>query len=291
MRLERIALPLLAAALWTGCTGRADPVGQLTVTPEAVELGYPGIAPLQFAFQFDRPLEGVQGELRVFVHLLDSTGSISRTFDHELPVPWRPGSSHEYTVPLYQSALAPPIPAGSYKVSVGLHDAAGARWPLQTAGERIGADEYAVATVKATENVPHTPMFLFSEVWQPAEGGTDRQILARRWLGGSGSLKLAGVDSPGTLWVTVGIPDAQRSGEELVLDQGATGPAVEVSTECGGFAARIEGVGSHAFPIPIGPGADGTLPAECEIRFQPNFYLVWTLERKTIALESVSWSS
>jgi hypothetical protein len=292
MRLARIAIPLLAAAFWVGCGGRHEPVGQLTVSPQEVELGYPGAAEMHFAFRFDHPLEGVHGDLRVFVHLLDTSGKIVRTFDHDLPVPWRPGSSHEYSVVIFQSALAPPLAAGVYRLTAGLHDGAGSRWPLSTAAQRVGPDEYAVATVATQESLAGAPMFLFPDIWQAAEGGTDRQVLARRWLGGTGSLRLAGLKHPGTLWVSIGIPTGESSTEQLVMDEGATVPAVDVSTECGGFAARIEGTGSHAFSIPIGPGSDGQLPAECEVTFATNYYLVSveTLARKTIALENLAWS-
>jgi hypothetical protein len=273
------------------CGGSSDPVGEVTVTPERAELGYPGFADLDFAFQFEQPLEGLSGDLRVFVHLLDAKGGIVRTFDHDLPVPWRPGSSHEYTVPVYQSVLAPPLAPGEYDLTVGLHDAAGRRWALRTATERGGSSESVVATLTAVESVDAAPMFLFPDVWRPSEGGTDRQVLARRWLGGTGSLRLAGLRSPGAVWMAVGVPVADQRTEELILDEGATTPTVEITPTCSDYSTRLEGIGSHPVTIPV-TAAAGELSTECEVAFDANFYLVSldTLARRTVALENLSWS-
>jgi len=282
---------LVAAALWVGCGGSESPVGHLTVAPTSVELGHPGFVELEFAFRFDQALEGSSGHPRVFVHLLDETGGIVRTFDHDLPVPWRPGSSHEYGALLYQSALAPPLAPGEYSLTVGLHDGSGRRWALATDGERAGRNEYVVASVRTTDSVADTPMFLFPEVWRAAEGGTDRQVLARRWLGGTGSLRLAGIRGDGHLWMSVGIPVPDERTEELVLDEGETTPMVDVATTCSDFTQRLEGRGGHSISIAVGGGA-GELPAECEVSFDSNFYLIEldTLGRRTVALENLAWS-
>jgi hypothetical protein len=226
----------------------------------------------------------------VFVHLLDETGGIVRTFDHDLPVPWRPGSSHEYGVQLYQSILAPPLAPGDYELTVGLHDGAGNRWALDTDGKERASGEYVVASISAVETVKDAPMFLFPDVWRPSEGGTDRQVLARRWLGGTGSLRVAGIEGEGTVWMAVGIPIADERTEELILDEGADTPTVDVTTTCSGFTAQIAGRGSHPIEVPVEAGDEG-LPAECEISFDANFYLVSldTLSRRTVALENLSW--
>lgn len=292
MRMNRTLLCLVVAAFWVGCGGSSSPVGHLSVTPKSVELGHPGFVELTFAFQFDQPLEGSSGRPRVFVHLLDETGGIVRTFDHDLPVPWRPGASHEYGVPLYQSVLAPPLAPGEYDLSVGLHDSAGKRWALATEGEKAGKNEYVVASVRATDTLAGTPMFLFPEVWRAAEGGSDRQVLARRWLGGAGSLRLASIGGAGHVWMSVGIPVADDRTEELILDDGETTPAVDVSTTCSDFTAHLEGQGSHSISIPVGTAGE-ELPAECEVSFDSNFYLIEldTLGRRTVALENLSWAS
>jgi len=292
MRISKPAFLLLVVAASLGCGGSPDPVGEVTVTTDRAELGHPGFLDLEFAFRFEEPLEGVTGDLRVFVHLLDANGGIVRTFDHDLPVPWRPGSSHEYTLPVYQSVLAPPLAPGEYDLTVGLHDAAGKRWALRTATDKRGSTESVVATLTAVESVADAPMFLFPEVWRPSEGGTDRQVLARRWLGGTGSLRLAGLRSPGTVWMAVGLPVADQRTEELILDEGATVPTVEITTTCSDFTTRLEGIGSHPVTIPV-TGAEGQLPAECEVSFDANFYLVSldTLARRTVALENLSWSA
>ena len=99
--------------------------------------------------------------------------------------------------------------------------------------------------------------------------------------------------SAGGVLLLVGVPSKSEEGRELVMEEGAEGDlAVAVSTSCGDFEATLTGTGSHQVYVPIGVGEEGELPAECVVEFQPNFYLVSmdTLERRTIALEGVSWA-
>ena len=48
----------------------------------------------------------------------------------------------------------------------------------------------------------------FSADWLPVENGTDRQIVARRWLERDGALRIRGYDEPGAVWLRLGIPTA-----------------------------------------------------------------------------------
>ena len=78
---------------------------------------------------------------KVFVHLLDSGGSIARTFDHPLPGEWISGREEEYSIALYQSALAPPLNDGTYRLTVGLYDDSGMRWPLESVGGAVAVQD------------------------------------------------------------------------------------------------------------------------------------------------------
>lgn len=288
-----VAAPVLLAGLLAGCGGQGQPVGALSVSPATVEVGYPGYQRLRFDWRFQAPLEGLQGAPRVFVHLMDDMGRLARTFDHELPGGWKAGGSHAYELEIFQSALAPPLTTGSYSLVVGLYDQAGNRWPLETDGELAGTNAYRVAEVEVAEASADSPMFIFSSGWQPVEGGTDRQILGRRWLSEDGSLRLAEITRGGTLLMLVGIPSGQSKVEDLVLDDGASSAAVRITSSCGDFEARLEGGGSHSLEVPVTADPDGVLPGECEISFETNFYLVSleTLARRTIALENLAWSA
>ncbi len=132
------------------------------------------------------------------------------------------------------------------------------------------------------------PEFSFSAEWLPTERGVDRQILARRWLSGDGVIRVRGIGSPGALSLRFGIPTAGEL-QELVVEPAAAQPTVMVKADCSGFAAQLEGAGSHAMEVPLAP--DGDPPGECRVRFRANFQLLskTNREKRTIALENLAW--
>lgn len=283
-----LALCLLLLA-FTACGDSRPPVAELSVQPAEIDLTYPGFTPVTFEW---KPLRELEGEPRVFVHLLDELGGLTRTFDHPAPAEWSVGGTTSYEIEIYQSALAPPLAGGTYDLVVGLYDRAGNRWPL-AGGEDPGDDlAYRVARVRVSEAGEGMPMFFFTSGWQPVEGGTDRQVLGRRWLGETGSLKVAEVRRPGEVLLLVGVPTGESKVEDLVLEEGASEQSVRIVSSCGDFEATIAGPGSHRVVVPIGEGEDGTVPEECEISFESNFYVISleTLERRTIALENLAWN-
>jgi len=75
---------------------------------------------------------------------------VLRTFDHPLPKPWTPGTPIVDDFNVYQSGLGEPLPAGSFRLTVGLFDTAGHRWALDGLGPSIARSEYAGATVEST---------------------------------------------------------------------------------------------------------------------------------------------
>ncbi len=148
------------------------------------------------------------------------------------------------------------------------------------------------------ESVSRTPQFFFSASWLPVEGGTDLQILSRRWLPEDGVIRLGGISAPGKLWLLVGVPEGGGALQEPVLDAGEVEQIVEVTTTCGGAAVRLSGPGSHPVELPITiPDAsaeeDGEAgPADCEVRFAANYYLMSHEgdQSRTVVLEVLSWS-
>lgn len=283
------------ALLGAFCVGCAEPtpVGTLAVQPTQIDLGYPGYSGLQLSWEFTEAPQDVQGALRVFVHLNDELGAQARTFDHELPFDSAAQSTGDYTINLFQSALAPPLTAGAYNLTVGLHDGAGNRWPLEIDGVEVDDFEYEVAKLQVSDASGEFPMFYFSTGWLQVEGGTDRQILGRRWLSEPGTVTVSEMASAGSVLLIVGVPSKNEEGRELVMEnEGDTELAVTVSTACGGYSTTITGTGSHEITVPIAAGEEGEVPAECVLEFQPNFHLVSmdTLERRTIALEGLSWA-
>lgn len=245
------ALVLAPAA----CRAKSGSVGRLDVKPAEIRLGYPQCADLHLAFRPAAPLGALDGPARVFVHIVDSDRKVLRTFDHPLPQPWRPGQPQEYDVPLCQSALAPPLPAGSFALTVGLYDArSDQRFPLDGAGAEVGRCEYRAATVDASYPVSVEPMFAFRGAWGEIEIGSDKQVLGRRYLPGAGTIHVDTAGRAGSVRVSLTVPET--------IDRGPV--AVDGSTDCGnGIAARLD-PGAHTFELYTDGRAGG-----CEIRFVP----------------------
>ena len=275
------------------CAKAPDPVASVSIEPAQVQLPYPGFAKIDLDWELTAPLDAVAGDPLVFVHLLDADGNVERTFDHALPFAWEPGKSQSYELILYQSALAPPLDSGDYRLSLGLYEAGGQRWALGGAGEEVARFEYHLATVGTNGDPSAVPMFYFSPSWLPLEAGTDVQILGRRWLTDEGTIRVAEVPVAGTVWMQLELSEALPQLEELSLMEGETAPRVDVTSTCGGEETAIAGYGVHEMRVRVQTGDDGALPEECEIVLRPNFQIVEvdTLARRSVGLQILSWKA
>ncbi|MGH9464871.1 MAG: hypothetical protein ACRD0X_04450 [Thermoanaerobaculia bacterium] len=280
---------LLAACLLGACSEQETPVASVTVQPTAAELPYPGLVTLEFGVQMTQPL-GVGGRPLVFVHLLDGHGNVVRTFDHEFPQEWRPGGEVRYEVVLQQSALAPPLAGGEYALTLGLYRDE-RRWPLSTTGSETDAREYQLAAITVPEDGSPAPMFNFSPSWLPTEGGTDNQILGRRWLSSAGVLRLAEIPGPGTVRLALRLPEPRAGQDDVVYAEGYSSPGLRITSSCGGQEFSISGFGAHVVEVPIQAGSDGATPGSCELRFQPFSQLVEkrSLQARAALLEGLAW--
>ncbi len=279
LRASALALAVL------GCAGES-PVARLEVSPPTLTLPHGQVRPLTLVWTPVEALEEVEGPPLVFVHLLSEPGRPLRTFDHPFPRDWRPGTPVRYELPLHQSALAPPLPAGGYRLTVGLYQAGGRRWPLAVQGEEIDGREYLAAAVEVPAEAPG-PRFGFAGPWLEVEPGEDLQMLARRWLLGDGALGVRDAPGAGALWMTLRIPEGGRAGERLVLEPGAAEPGVVLSGTCSEVETGITGRGTHEVRLPVAAGAP-----PCEVRFDVNFHLVTegSPHRRTVALEGLAWA-
>jgi hypothetical protein len=295
----RVAASLLGLViLLAACGGGRAPVAVLNVDPAKVELGFSESQSLRLAWEMREPLEGVSGGLRVFVHVLDGPGDVLRTFDHDFPSAWQPGSTLDYEIDLHQSVLGPPLAAGDYRIAVGLYDGSGRRWPLSTAGEPVREFEYALAQLVAVDRAS-TPMFRFSEQWKPIEPGTDQQVLGRRWLASAGSIVIAETQGEGAVWMSLLVPSAEAGERRLVLDPNSHETRVLIRSDCGGSTIELTGVGSHqleipvVFPMPEEDVEEGAKERadECSIHIEPNFHLltVGTTDQRSVLLEMLGW--
>jgi len=290
---RRVAVPwvgvvTIALAL-SACGPTEAPVASLTVEPARLTLPYPGYADVRLDLVMKEPLDPDVRPL-VFVHLLDEAGDVVRTFDHELPEAWRPGSTVTDTVTLHQSALAPPLPAGTYDLTVGLYRD-DRRWALETGAPTVDRAEYVVAEVTVPENGSKAPMLHFSPSWMATEAGSDAQVLARRWLAQDGTLRLADIATAGTLRLALHLPEP-GSQEDLVLEEGHQEPSVSIESDCGGgFATTLAGFGTHLVEVPVEASEDGSLAELCELAFDVHSHLLErrTLQTRAVMLEGISW--
>lgn len=279
---------LFAAALLVLCACPATPpVAEIATDAEAVRLPYPGFADLTITLTPALRLEsdGEAGTPVVFLHLLSDEGEVLRTFDRPLAGSWTPGEALTHTVRLYQSALGPPIEPGSYRLAAGLYRPGAERWPLAGA-EELGEHEYAIATAEVPEP-GRVPELEFSSAWAAAESGTDRQVLARRWLGGAGTVTVSGLESAGTLWLVVAVPRLDDPATRLVVD-GDESAALSVAASCSASRVSLSGPGTHHVELPVvAAPPDG----DCEITLTPNFHLVLerSFERRSLSLETLAW--
>jgi hypothetical protein len=283
-------LPLALAALAlcaAACHNEAPPVAGLEVQPAELQLGHGRVVPVRFSWTPTTALEEDAGPPMVFVHLLDNDGKVTRTFDHPFPERWREGTPVAYDVKLYQSVLAPPLPAGKYRLTVGLYGRGKHRWAIQGLGEPLKRNEYVAAQVEVPARTPG-PEFNFSNTWLPVEAGGDRQLVARRWLIGRGGIRLVGVRNPGTLWMVLRIPPADGPDEKLVLREGQSIPSVLIRGTCGGVEMSVSGPGSHEIEVPIQESPDG---GACRVILLPNFHYESpnVRDQRTISLDNLGW--
>jgi len=272
------------------CRPGEPPVATLEIEPVSLELGFSEMASVELTWEIRRPVEGIQGDLRVFVHLLEQPGEVLRTFDHLFPEQWSVGQSVSYDLKLYQSVLGPPLSPGTYSLTAGIYDEAGTRWPLEVKGERIDRAEYVIAEVDVGSQSA-APMFRFSESWKPIEAGLDRQVLGRRWLTDHGTISATEITQAGTLWLTLIVPSVNPGVHRLVLDPGYEQTRVLVRGDCAGSEIELTGEGWHELEIPVSVEESDHASAECDLVFEPNFHLVTpgTADRRAIVLETLAW--
>ncbi|HTQ81497.1 MAG TPA: hypothetical protein VMM92_15975 [Thermoanaerobaculia bacterium] len=287
------ALCLLGLVGWAGLAlgcPRESPVAHLEVAPPSLKVGFPQSRPLHVSWEPEAALDPAAGAPTVFVHLRDRRGNLVRTFDHPFPHSFEEGSPASYDVRIFQSALAPPLPAGSYQLTLGLYgNKTGKRWALDVSGPNLGRNEYRVAEVEVPGPASEPgPRFSFVGPWLSSESGGSRQILAVRWLNGAGTLKLEGLPGPGTVWLAVKIPAGERATERLVVDDASNTPSVILSSNCGGVETGISGAGSHDVEIPTDASLTG---GGCEIHLKPNFHLLKVgRPPRSVAIENAAWS-
>lgn len=283
----RIAAALAVTAAVAGCGNRREPVAELQAAPTDIRLDYPRFVPIVLTWKLLAPPPAASGaKPTVFVHLREEGGEMARTFDHSFPADWQAGTSVRDQVLLYQSALAPALPAGSYQLTVGLYDASG-RWEVAAPGKALDRSEYAVARVEIGTEAAGAPSFAFSESWWPQEPGADAQVLASRWLAGEGTVRVSGTSEAGTVWMRVRLPEPTLPGVATVPD--GSPPGLSISNGCAATEMAVSGAGTHDISVAVPAGAAG---AGCEIVLRSNATDPGATARaRSVLLEILAWGA
>ncbi len=288
VRRVQLSAALLLVAGAAGCRAPSPAVARLESRPSHLRLGFPEAAEIELAFE---PLTALPREVQapiVFLHLLEESGIVVRTFDHPLPGTWRRDEEIRYRTRIHQSALAEPLEPGIYTLSAGLYDRAGGRFPLQALGGEVARDEYRVAIVEVPALATATPRARFSEGWRPTETGGDRQVMARRKLGGAGpaSIRFGPVEGPGRLLLGLVVPGSGGT-QRLELQPDAEMAKLHLTSSCGGEEIEVSGPGWHDLELEVLAGA----PSTCEIEVRANFLVRSgeSAETTSARLELLAW--
>ncbi len=250
------AIVLLGLVVGACGKGPAEPVAAVTLEPSNLTLPHGGAVRAELRWQLLAGFPSEADELLVFVHLINSEGDVVMTADH--PLPFSGEETFVDPLTLFHSALAPPLPSGSYRLIVGLYRPRGERLPLR--GEAVGRMEYAVGEVTLPPG-DATASFQFSETWTAPAPGGDRQVRALRWLMDPGTITVAGPEIAGRVLIDVRLPEHTEN-KQLLLQEGFDQPLVEV-TACDGFAQTLRGLGRYRLEIPI--------RGSCVIEMTPSF--------------------
>ena len=174
-----VALVLILLTLSPACgrKGEEEPA----VASVAVALSRDRVAigsPVRFSYRFDvAPNARIDGDYRVFVHVLDPDGEPLWGDDHDPSVPtskWQGGQKVEYT----RTVFVPNYPyIGEAHVRVGLH-LNDRRLPLSAEGD--SRREYRVAKFQLlpqSENI----FLIYKDGWHPAEVAADNPASEWQW--------------------------------------------------------------------------------------------------------------
>lgn len=273
---RRLPAPAAPAGcgLFGRCGGIDEPLGELAMEPGgpselALGQGEAGSLSLRFLPRLRPPAGGCPPT--AFVHLVDASGQTVRTFDH-VPPAWYPGEPVRDRLPLFQSALAEPLPAGEYTLVGGLYDpGTGRRWRLDFAGQ-ARAGRYRLATVRVPA-AGNPPPFGFTGGWLAIEPGGTSQVPRRRPWRGSAAIELK-AESPGRLWLQIEViprPPSEPQSE------------VRIAGSCAAAALRL-GPGRHQVELPTAG------PCTLELHGGPPLPYPGTDVPRSANLEALTWT-
>lgn len=214
------ALPLLACA-----PGPGPPVAELRVGVGGGQLVYAASTRVPVEWKLLEPANLPSPALYLFVHFVDENGDILRVFDRPMPAASEPFEHIE----IWQSALAEPLPRGSYRLITGIYDvASGRHWQLETNGAAIRKGKYEIAEIEIDSTDRKTPDIGFEGDWLSPNIG-QKHNPGRRWLGKGGAIRLQG----NTRWseLVLGISIIELPDHQLAMED-ASEPQLVISNGC-----------------------------------------------------------
>ncbi len=274
-------LTISAALLACACAPRPEPpVAEFEAGVDRVSLVHASSSRIAVEWESLRPLDPPGATPFLFVHLLDGGGNLVRAFDRPISESW---TDVDHPIEIWQSALAEPLAAGSYRLTTGLYDVAtGRRWRLETSGREIDEGEYETATVEVASSEPRTPSLTFEGDWlAPDEGQAHNP--GRRWMGSSGSIRLLPTAGWNELVLTVSMTALPVDRHRPVFEGDATTPRLLIRNGCdSGSETRFDGYGVRSVSLRLDPGED------CAISLEPNFVMLDLEDYKprSVGLES-----
>ncbi len=277
-----LALGLLAA----GCSRGGAPLASLKLSTTEIQLPYGALVVVAMRMECLRELPA--GPMVLFTHLLDAEGKIVRTFDRPFSVARVQGCVVTTPLTLWQSALSAPLPAGRYRLRVGLSSARRGRIPLAVEGVVGHRRGYEVAQVVVPELSEPWPRLVLDGTWKAPASAEDRQLPGQRWLESDGDIVVKGIRHEQTLRLSVRLLEAEENGLKLVLQEGETQPAFTLEANCDAGRGRFVGAVDHDLRVRLTPSGETN---ECRLHLAPNFTLIdpRTLERTTLGLERATW--
>jgi hypothetical protein len=193
------ALFLLAVAVLPSCGGKRDeapPVATVaaSMSRDRVAIG----SPVRFTYRFDVAQGAkIDGDYRVFVHVLDPDGERLWDDDHSPSVPtsqWKPGQHVEYT----RTVFVPNYPyIGEARVRVGLYQD-DKRLPLSAS--EVSRREYEVAKFELlpqSENI----FLIYKDGWHPAEVDADNPASEWQWTQKAGTISFRNPKKDATFYL------------------------------------------------------------------------------------------
>lgn len=221
----------------------------------------------------------------IFVHLVDAAGKTVRSFDHQPPF-WKLGKEIRYSLSLYQSELADPLPGGEYRLVMGAyHPESGQKFRLRVPGSRGDKRRYELGTVRIDEAWMPPGRTSFGPEWYPPEPGSDVQITSRRWFLDRATLEISGpLSQDSDLWMLVYLPASEHLLEASLLPD--TPREGWIRGDCLEEPLRFA-PGRTELRIPLPTLAEGE---SCQFELTSSFSFFDRGLRRSASLEAIAWS-